>query len=170
MKSGNWRSGARQPRRKSWILSRDSIRVAENAGTLLDRIIPDIQHTAELVQGISAASAEQRSGVQQINAAVFQLDKVVQVNASSSEELASMSEELSSQSDQMISTMAFFRVDQEARKVIEDKTRTFNTGRKIEEGISTLSRGETNQLIANTISQTSERAKVSGGEDEFEEF
>ncbi|MBF9016380.1 MULTISPECIES: methyl-accepting chemotaxis protein [unclassified Oceanispirochaeta] len=92
-------------------LSRSSMVVAENAGSLLGQIISDIQYTAELVQGISAASAEQNSGAQQINSAILQLDKVVQLNATSSEELASMSEELSSQSEQLISIIRFFKVD-----------------------------------------------------------
>lgn len=92
-------------------LSRSSMVVAENAGSLLGQIIPDIQYTAELVQGISAASAEQNSGAQQISSAILQLDKVVQLNATSSEELASMSEELSSQSEQLISIIRFFKVD-----------------------------------------------------------
>jgi methyl-accepting chemotaxis protein len=101
-------------------LSRSSMAVAENAGSLLGQIIPDIQHTAELVQGISAASAEQSSGAQQINSAILQLDTVVQMNASSSEELASMSEELSSQSRQLISIINFFKVDNNDQFQISD--------------------------------------------------
>ncbi|MYL82896.1 HAMP domain-containing protein [Desulfovibrio aerotolerans] len=92
-------------------LSSSSVRVAEQAGSMLTKMVPDIQRTADLVQEIAAASQEQNSGADQINRAIQQLDQVVQQNASASEEMASTSEELSSQAEQLQSTMAFFRVD-----------------------------------------------------------
>jgi len=92
-------------------LSKESVVIAEHAGTTINAIIPDIKRTAELVQEISAASNEQNSGAEQINSAIMQLDKVVQQNASASEESASMSEELASQAEQMQGTMEFFKID-----------------------------------------------------------
>ncbi|EHJ47636.1 methyl-accepting chemotaxis sensory transducer [Solidesulfovibrio carbinoliphilus subsp. oakridgensis] len=97
-------------------LSSSSVRVAERAGTMLTKMVPDIQRTADLVQEIAAASQEQNSGADQINRAIQQLDQVVQQNASASEEMASTSEELSSQAEQLQSTMAFFRVDGAVRR------------------------------------------------------
>ncbi|RNC71017.1 MAG: methyl-accepting chemotaxis protein [Desulfuromonadales bacterium] len=92
-------------------LSASSVEVAEKAGEMLARILPDIQRTAELVQEISAASKEQDTGAEQINKAIQQLDQVIQQNASAAEEMASTAEELSSQAEQLQSTIAFFRVD-----------------------------------------------------------
>jgi len=97
-------------------LSASSVEVAEKAGEMLTKIVPDIQKTAELVQEISAASTEQDSGADQINKALQQLDQVIQQNASASEEMASTSEELSSQADQLQSTIDFFKVDETAQK------------------------------------------------------
>ena len=74
-------------------LSGSSVEVAERAGEMLTRIVPDIQKTAELVQEISAASSEQNSGADQINKAIQQLDQVIQQNASATEEMASTAEE-----------------------------------------------------------------------------
>ncbi len=96
-------------------LSSSSVDVAEEAGTLLDALVPDIQKTAELVQEISASSEEQRSGSEQISKALSQLDQVVQQNASQAEEMSSMAEELSAQSDHLQDTMSFFRIDQATR-------------------------------------------------------
>jgi methyl-accepting chemotaxis protein len=93
-------------------LSTNSVGVAEEAGKLLEALVPDIQKTAELVQEINAASAEQRSGSQQVNKALAQLDQVVQQNASQAEEMSSMAEELSGQADSLQNTIAFFQVDQ----------------------------------------------------------
>jgi len=92
-------------------LSSSSVQIAERAGSMLVKMVPDIQKTADLVQEIAAASEEQNSGADQINKAIQQLDQVIQQNASSSEEMASTSEELSSQAQQLQSTMAFFKVD-----------------------------------------------------------
>lgn len=92
-------------------LSATSVGVAEKAGDLLDKMLPDIQRTAELVQEISASSREQDSGADQINKAIQQLDSVIQQNASASEQMASTSEELSNQAEQLQDVIAFFRVE-----------------------------------------------------------
>ena len=99
-------------------LSGTSVEVAEKAGDMLTRILPDIQKTAELVQEISAASKEQNTGADQVNKAIQQLDQVIQQNASASEEMASTSEELSSQAEQLQETISYFKIGtQKARAV-----------------------------------------------------
>jgi methyl-accepting chemotaxis protein len=90
-------------------LSGTTVKVSEKAGEMLEKLVPDIQRTAELVQEISAASKEQDTGAEQINKALQQLEKVIQQNASASEEMASTTEELSGQSDQLVSALGFFR-------------------------------------------------------------
>lgn len=89
-------------------LSNSSVAIAEQAGEMLEKVVPDIKKTAELVQEISAASGEQNSGVEQINTALIQLDKVIQDNAASSEELATTAEELASEAHQLQEAITFF--------------------------------------------------------------
>jgi methyl-accepting chemotaxis protein len=96
-------------------LSSQSVRVAEQAGQMLAALVPDIQKTADLIQEISAASAEQNAGAQQINKAVQQLDQVVQQNAAACEQMSSTAEELSAQAEQLTSSMSFFHVDNAPR-------------------------------------------------------
>jgi methyl-accepting chemotaxis protein len=91
-------------------LSGTSVEIAEKAGEMLTKIVPDIQKTAELVSEINAASNEQNAGAEQINKAIQQLDKVIQENAASTEEMASTCEELSSQGEQLQDTIGFFRI------------------------------------------------------------
>ncbi len=55
----------------------------------------------QLVDEIATASEEQAHGVQQINTAITDMDKVTQQTAANAEESASASEELNSQSEQM---------------------------------------------------------------------
>jgi methyl-accepting chemotaxis protein len=89
-------------------LSSSSVQVAEQAGELLRRLVPDIQRTAELVQEISGASREQNEGSAQVNKAVQEMDRVVQQNASSAEEMASTAEELANQAQRLQAIMGFF--------------------------------------------------------------
>ncbi|MGL1891664.1 MAG: methyl-accepting chemotaxis protein [Spirochaetaceae bacterium] len=91
-------------------LASGSVKVAENAGTTIMAMIPDIQHTAELIQEISASSNEQNAGAEQINQAIMQLDKIIQQNAAVSEESSSMAEELSSQSELLKDVISFFKM------------------------------------------------------------
>jgi len=90
-------------------LTKSSLGIADQAGKMLEQLVPDIQKTADLVTEIHAASTEQSSGVGQINAAVQQLNSVVQGNASNAEELASTSEELSAQGRLMREAVVFLK-------------------------------------------------------------
>ncbi len=92
-------------------LSASSVRIAEKAGEMLGKIVPDIQRTADLVQEITAASSEQASGANQINRAIQQLDQVVQQNTAASEEMASTSAELLGQAEQLQATIGFFKIE-----------------------------------------------------------
>ena len=89
-------------------LSSSSVLVAETAGKMLTKLVPDIKHTAELVQEISAASEEQRSNAEGVNTAIHQLDSVIQQIAAASEEMSSTSAELAGQVVHLKGTVAFF--------------------------------------------------------------
>jgi len=95
-------------------LSKTSVDVADKAGHMLQKLVPDIQKTAELVQEISSASAEQKAGADQINKSIAQFDQVAQGNASAAEEMASTSVELSSQAQHLLRIMEHFNVSKDA--------------------------------------------------------
>ncbi len=96
-------------------LSGETVQVATEAGDMLNRLVPDIRKTAELVAEISAACREQDIGASQINEAIQQLDKVTQQNAGASEEMSATSEELAAQAEELQASIAFFRVDNAAQ-------------------------------------------------------
>lgn len=91
-------------------LADNGVQVSEKANHQLNAIMPEIEKTANLIQEISAASTEQRSGSDQINSAIQQLNDVVQQNAAHSEEMATSSEELSSMAESMRESVAFFKI------------------------------------------------------------
>lgn len=100
-------------------LSGSSIRIAEDSSKLLEKVVPDIQNTHNLVQEISAASIEQNSGASQINDSVYQLNQVVQQNAAAAEEMSASAGELASQAERLNEIIAFFRVDEDAEEDVE---------------------------------------------------
>jgi methyl-accepting chemotaxis protein len=119
-------------------LSKSSVDVAIKAGDMLDKLVPDIQKTAELVAEINAASSEQNKGIQQVNSAVQQFNQVVQSNAAASEELASTSEELSSQAEELTDRLGFFHVDKNnQRRKSEIKSKTKNNQNTVQIAHST---------------------------------
>ncbi|CAI9411277.1 hypothetical protein ANOBCDAF_02428 [Pleomorphomonas sp. T1.2MG-36] len=95
-------------------MSVDTVASAQQAGDMLNRLVPDIRKTAELVSEISAACREQDIGASQINQAIQQLDKVTQQNAGASEEMSATSEELAAQAEELQASIAFFRVENAA--------------------------------------------------------
>ena len=96
------------------------VTLSAKAGEVLERLVPNSQKTAELVQEINAASQEQSHGIEQVNQAIQQLDLVTQNNAGTSEELASTAETLTARADALQKMMAFFTVN-EARSVMQGK-------------------------------------------------
>jgi methyl-accepting chemotaxis protein len=74
-----------------------STEVAKNLNGIQDKA----GKVATLIAEIAAASKEQSQGIDQVNTAVSEMDKVVQQNAANAEESASASEELSSQAQEL---------------------------------------------------------------------
>jgi methyl-accepting chemotaxis protein len=96
-------------------LSSTTVDAARSAGDMLNKLVPDIQRTAELVEEISAGAREQNAGAAQINTAIQQLDKVTQQNTSAAEEMSATSEELASQAEQLQAAISYFRTDETHR-------------------------------------------------------
>lgn len=90
-------------------LTNSGVVLAEKAGEMLRKLVPDIQKTAELVQEIRTASHEQNMGAEQINKAIQQLDQITQQNSTNSEEMAATAEELAEQAEQLQKTVTFFK-------------------------------------------------------------
>jgi len=98
-------------------LSKSGVSIAEGAGAMLTRLVPDIAKTAELVQEVSAASREQSTGIEQSNKALQDLDRVTQQNAAAAEEMAATAGELSKQAQQLQTAVEFFKLDESGRSL-----------------------------------------------------
>lgn len=85
-------------------LIENTIKVVRQGNELTEATMEGFNESVEnamkvgnLIDEIAAASSEQAQGIEQINKAIHEMDKVVQHNASNAEESASASEELNSQ-------------------------------------------------------------------------
>lgn len=92
-------------------LATSNLVIAKNAGKLIEEIIPDIMKTADLVQEISSASDEQKTGMEQINSSMSQLSEITQTNSQSAENLSNASETLKQQSAELKTTISYFKTD-----------------------------------------------------------
>ena len=90
-------------------LASQSVGIADRSGELLDKLVPSIRRTADLVNEVVASSNEQATGVAQINQSLAQVDQVTQRNASAAEELAATAEEMAAQAESLQALVDFFR-------------------------------------------------------------
>jgi len=102
-------------------VSTETVEVANRAGEMLSKLVPDIRKTAELVEEISAACREQDIGASQINTAIQQLDLVIQQNASASEEVSTAAEEMSAQAVQVLDLLKSFGFGSQAPQAAPQK-------------------------------------------------
>ena len=83
------------------VSSRNGSRCSAKVGEALSEIAEKVKATDLLVADIARAATEQSHGIDQINGAMAQMDKVTQNTASSAEESASAAEELDAQAETM---------------------------------------------------------------------
>jgi methyl-accepting chemotaxis protein len=89
----------------------EGVGLVNEAGTALAEILESIKEVAEVVSGIASASAQQATGIEQINKALAQMDEVTQQNSALVEENAATAKTLEHQSTTMDERVGFFRID-----------------------------------------------------------
>jgi len=80
------------------------------AGQSLQDIVIAIKKVSDIVAEIAAASREQSTGLEQVNAAVTQMDELTQRNSALVEETSASAQALSNQAQELTEVVSFFRV------------------------------------------------------------
>jgi len=96
-------------------ITKESVIVSVEAGKMIQSVVPKIEETAKLIKQIATAAKEQDIGIGQITQTMNELDKVTQINATSSQQLLSASEQLSIQASHQSSQMSFFILPQSTK-------------------------------------------------------
>jgi methyl-accepting chemotaxis protein len=84
--------------------------LVDRAGKTMADIVEAIKRVSDLVAGISTASVEQSTGIQQVGAAIGQMDQVTQQNAALVEQSAAAAESLRVQAQQLVAAVALFKL------------------------------------------------------------
>ena len=90
---------------------KDGVELVNQAGEALTEILVSIGDVVVIVEGISIASQEQASGVQEINSSVTSMDEMTQQNAALVEESTASARTLSDQARKLTEVMTFFKMD-----------------------------------------------------------
>jgi methyl-accepting chemotaxis protein len=90
---------------------KSGVDLVNRAGSALTEIVESIKKVAGIVADIAHASAEQASGIEQVNKALTQMDEVTQQNSALVEENAATAKTLEHQAKAMNDRVAVFEID-----------------------------------------------------------
>jgi len=88
--------------------------LVDQAGHTMEDVVSSIKRVTDIMGAISAASAEQSSGVAQVGEAVTQMDQATQQNAALVEQMAAAASSLRTQAQELVQTVSVFRLEREA--------------------------------------------------------
>jgi len=107
------------------VLIDDSVGKVEAGGKLVDKaghtmneIVASITRVTDIMGDIASASHEQTVGIEQVNAAIAQMDEVTQQNAALVEEAAAAAGSLQEQSGVLAQLVNTFKLDQAAPRAV----------------------------------------------------
>lgn len=86
--------------------------LVEETGQTMTQIVTAVKQVADIMSEIAAASAEQSSGIDQVNIAITQMDEVTQQNAALVEEAAAASSSMQDQAANLAATVSVFKLAQ----------------------------------------------------------
>jgi methyl-accepting chemotaxis protein-2 (aspartate sensor receptor) len=88
--------------------------LVDQAGTTMEQVVASIRRVTDIMAEISSASAEQTGGIEQVNAAIGQMDEVTQQNAALVEEAAAAAGSMQDQAAQLAQVVSVFKLDRHA--------------------------------------------------------
>jgi methyl-accepting chemotaxis protein len=99
----------------------DGSKLVGEAGKTMVEIVTSVRRVTDIMADIAAASAEQSSGIDQVNKAVTQMDEVTQQNAALVEQAAAAAESLEEQAETLSEAVAQFRFDSDSRSPVQPR-------------------------------------------------
>jgi methyl-accepting chemotaxis protein len=100
--------------------------IAASTDTALSAIVQGVSKVSDFVGEISAASAEQKNGIEQVNRAINSIDKITQSNSAGAEEGAAASEELAAQASEVQNLISQFKLKNTGKESFAQKRATYD--------------------------------------------
>jgi methyl-accepting chemotaxis protein len=85
-------------------------KLVNEAGTTMDEVVASIRRVTDIMGEITAASAEQSAGIEQVNLAITEMDNTTQQNAALVEEAAAAAQSLQDQAAMLLKAVGVFKV------------------------------------------------------------
>ncbi len=92
--------------------------IAGAAGGTMRQILERVQHVADLLQKINAASAGQAAGIAQVRRVIDDMDHATQQNAAMVEQAAASAESMRAQAEQLTGVVATFKVRRDVERAV----------------------------------------------------
>ena len=84
--------------------------LVKHAGSTMADVVASVKRVTDIMGEITAASAEQSAGIEQVNQAIAQMDQVTQQNASLVEEAAAAAASLQHQAANLAQVVSVFKL------------------------------------------------------------
>ena len=92
--------------------------LVNRSGHTLEEIVASAKRAADIVADIAAACQEQSSGIDQVNRAVAQMDRVTQDNAAQTDEISATSQGLAHQAETLLGLVGRFHLPESADQIL----------------------------------------------------
>ncbi|MDB5933304.1 MAG: methyl-accepting chemotaxis protein [Massilia sp.] len=86
-------------------------KLVESAGVTMDEVLASVARVTDIMAEISAASAEQSSGIEHVNRAISEMDQVTQQNAALVEQASAAAEAMQEQAATLATSVRLFKLD-----------------------------------------------------------
>jgi methyl-accepting chemotaxis protein len=106
-------------------------RLVDLAGSTMEEIVVNVRRVSDIIGEITQASAEQTMGIEQINEAILQMDRVTQQNAALVEEAAAAAASLQDQSGALAQVVSVFQLAGHAPGIKRDRVKPISDPRRL---------------------------------------
>jgi methyl-accepting chemotaxis protein len=89
-------------------------KLVDSAGKTMEEIVNSVKKVTDIMMEIAAASKEQSGGIDQVNTAVSQMDKMTQQNAALVEEAAAAAKSMEEQTNSLAQSVAIYKLAEDA--------------------------------------------------------
>jgi methyl-accepting chemotaxis protein len=103
---------------------KDGVELVNRAGQSLSKIVSSVKGVADLVSGIARASAEQASGIDQVNQALTEMDELTQQNSALVEESAATAKLLAQQAAAMRERVDVFGLSDQTHRAQTSRSKS----------------------------------------------
>lgn len=122
--------------------------LATQSGDMLTEINHEIESFTKMIGDIAKASEEQAEGVNQVHAAIGQIDSVTQQNAALVEETSAAAASMTDQSEILKEDMSFFKIDTSRMQRIAEGQRLVDSSLKSKEPVPQIEKPAPTKVAA----------------------